>query len=518
MPFLFLLFALLILPCAGFAEEAPALPVVQPLFVDATPLPQVMSELARFHTLRDHKEAWNLADEKGLAGFIASIEALIAYHGLNPAPYPLVDLRAAANPPSDKQKLELLIDVTLLRLAHDLRGDFLDLDKIYPGWSFRRAPADLPVLLNEAIENGNLSTFFDKLAPANNSYRALTSALQTYRTIQNKGGWGRIELGSSLRPQDRSPRILHLRARLAAESYAVPQPLAGQEDMFDDALAQTLILYQTRNGLTPDGHVGAQTLQALNMPVAARIAQIRANMERWRSMPEDFPPDSYVNVNIPAFTVTIVEDGKEIYRGKVVDGRIDRPTPFIDSAIETILINPSWHVPLKIARKDILPKLQKDPAYLEKQGIEIVGRADDPFGAQIDWKNMHPRDFHYRLRQVPSDINSLGQIKFTFANPFDVYMHGTPHQELFDKPQRTFSSGCVRLEDPLRVAEILLGSNKDKGVWSRERILTEIASQKTRPLTLAHPIPIYILYESVFEDESKQINFRPDIYGYDTLR
>ena len=106
MPFLFLLFALLILPCAGFAEEAPALPVVQPLFVDATPLPQVMSELARFHTLRDHKEAWNLADEKGLAGFIASIEALIAYHGLNPAPYPLVDLRAAANPPSDKQKLD----------------------------------------------------------------------------------------------------------------------------------------------------------------------------------------------------------------------------------------------------------------------------------------------------------------------------------------------------------------------------------------------------------------------------
>jgi murein L,D-transpeptidase YcbB/YkuD len=173
-------------------------------------------------------------------------------------------------------------------------------------------------------------------------------------------------------------------------------------------------------------------------------------------------------------------------------------------------------VPAKIARKDILPKLRKDRHYLEKLGFVIAGRTEDPTGASIDWKDMDDADFNYQLRQSPGDLNSLGKLKFNFANPFDVYMHGTPHQELFAKAERDFSSGCVRLEDPVRVGEILLGYNKDKGGWTEDRINSEIDAGKTHWVILAKPMPIYFLYWSVFTTEDGEANFRNDIYGYDS--
>jgi len=376
-------------------------------------------------------------------------------------------------------------DGKTVHLAHDLHGDNVNLDSRYPGWNFHRQAADFPVLLNAAIINGTLGTFFQQLAPQHQSYRALAAALQIYVAIEAKDSWPKITPGPSLRPQDKSNRVAQLRARLAAEGYKTPP--TEEEDFFDDDLSQALIAYQTHNGLSPDGHAGAKTQESLNVPVAARIGQIRANMERWRHIPEDFPPQRYVMVNIPDFSVTIHENGAEVYNGTVIDGRADRRTPFIDSSIYNIVFNPSWHVPRSIARKDILPKLRKDPLYLERLGIVIKGRDYDPSGATIDWKNLPPGRFAYELRQVPGDLNSLGQLKFNFRNPFDVYMHGTPHQELFEKVERDFSSGCVRLKDPERVAEILLQDNKEGEGWDQERIADEIEEGKTRTLPLANP-------------------------------
>jgi len=221
-------------------------------------------------------------------------------------------------------------------------------------------------------------------------------------------------------------------------------------------------------------------------------------------------------VNIPDFSITIVEDDKVIYRGIVIDGKTDRQTPFIASRVVNMLVNPSWHVPVSIARKDILPKLRKDRHYLEKLDFIIAGRERDPTGASIDWKHMKDEDFNYQLRQNPGDLNSLGQLKFNFSNAFDVYMHGTPHQELFGKAERDFSSGCVRLEDPVRVGEILLSHNKDKTPWDEQHINDAIDDGKTLEVSLARPMPVYFLYWSVFVDENGQLNFRKDIYGYDT--
>ena len=514
--FLFIFFlGLLSVLSPAYAETPPV--VTETTFADDA----ASKELSGFYALRGKAAAWNLSDETSIQkaqAFVNSVEALIAYHGLEKSQYQLDNLRQLIAAPTDenKKKLEFAISQSLLHLAHDLHGDNHNLAALYPGWSFHRSAADIPALLNKAITQGTLETFFDKIAPQNPAYRNLTAALQIYREIESKGGWSNITLGAPLRPQDKNERVGQLRARLAAEGY-LPSPTAEQNDVFDSELEHALISYQARNGLQADGHAGAKTQEALNVPIATRLNQIIANMERWRHMPDDFPPQRNTIINIPDFTITITEDGALIYQGIVVDGRIDRATPFISSKITNMMVNPSWHVPLKIARKDILPKLQKDSTYLEKQGIVIAGREEDPSGTTIDWKKVKPAKFSYLLRQNPSDMNSLGQLKFNFLNPFDVYMHGTPHQELFAKAERSFSSGCVRLEEPEAVAEILLMHNKDKEVWSKERIEAEIASEKTHLVMLAKPMPVYFVYWSVFAGSDGLINFRKDIYGYDDV-
>jgi murein L,D-transpeptidase YcbB/YkuD len=285
--------------------------------------------------------------------------------------------------------------------------------------------------------------------------------------------------------------------------------------MFDDKLKQALTAYQLRNGLAATGNLGAKTLEALNVPIDARIDQITANMERWRHMPEDFPPSRYALVNIPDYSIVIVEDAKEIYRGIVIVGEVDRKTPFIDSAVRSMIVNPAWHVPAKIAREDILPKLQKDPHYLEKLGFVIRGSKDDPYGEHIDWNAIRENEFNFRLRQAPGDMNSLGRLKFDFDNDFAVYMHGTPHHSLFKRNARALSSGCVRLRDPEKVAAIVLAGNKEP--WDVKRIEDEIAAGKTRWVGIENPLPLYILYWTVFAGADGQINFRNDVYGYDTF-
>ena len=247
--------------------------------------------------------------------------------------------------------------------------------------------------------------------------RDLARALRQYNDIAAKGGWPGIDEGPVLGPGDHGPRVVQLRARLEAEDYL--EPLAGKKALFfDTALRKALTDYQAHNGLAANGHLGTKTLEALNVPIAARLDQIRANMERWRHMPEDFPPTRAAIVNIPDFEIKIRDDDTVIYRGPVIVGQVERKTPFIQSVIQSMIINPAWHVPAKIARADILPKLRKDPHYLEKLGFVIRGSEYDPHGENIDWKNMPDEEFDFRLRQQPGKMNSLGRLKVRFRQRF----------------------------------------------------------------------------------------------------
>jgi murein L,D-transpeptidase YcbB/YkuD len=477
-------------------------------------------DLNAFYTKRNDKTVWNFVGPENiiaLNNFLASVEQVIKYHGLQESHYPIDLMRKLASSSDDdaRMKLELLVTDTLLRLSHELHGDENDLDDLYVGWNFHRNKIDIPSELAVAVATNNLGDYINSLAPHKSPYEALAKALQTYRDMQAKGNWPTIDPGPKLIPKDNSPRISQLRARLAAEGYVTTSDHVTDNNLYDDDLLKTIMMWQSRNGLEADGHIGKDTLATLNLPIQSRIETIEANMERWRHMPDDFPPGRGTVVNIANASIEISEMDKVIYRGPVVVGKVDRKTPFIDSNIRSMIINPSWHVPAKIAAKDILPKLRKDPHYLEKLGFVIKGDVDDPHGEKIDWDRIRESEFNFRLRQSPGDMNSLGRLKFDFDNDFAVYMHGTPHQELFKKTQRDFSSGCIRLRDPEQVGELLLANND--GAWTVQKIEDEIAKDKTRWIGLTKPMPLAVVYWTAFTDETGSLNFRKDVYDYDQV-
>jgi murein L,D-transpeptidase YcbB/YkuD len=481
-------------------------------------------DLNAFYKVRDYRYAWDFS-KKGesdtVTAFINSVDAMVDYHGLERETYALPLIRgliASSNENNNNAlKLELLASDTFLRLARDLHGDDIDMDQLYLGWKFHRDDIDIPTKLAEAVADNKLSEFITGLAPKNQAYAQLAKALHDYRAIQAAGGWRAVAPGPILRPKDSGKRVAQLRARLAAEGYMPRQSLPLKKQQFyDNELAKAVAEYQTRNGIEITGHAGAVTVATMGQPSWSRVAKIRANMERWRHMPDNYPPERYAIVNIPAMSLVIYDDGAFVFKGPVVVGRVDRKTPFIQSAIRSMIINPIWHVPLNIARKDILPMLKEDPLYLEKQGFVIGGGTTDPHGKGINWATMPEKEFNFRLRQSPGDLNSLGRLKFDFDSDFAIYMHGTPHHDTFGHDVRAESSGCVRLQNPVDVAKVLLTHNI-KDPWDEDRIDDQIESKKTKWIPFAKPLPIDIVYWTVFPDDEGRINFRDDIYDYDAL-
>lgn len=495
------------------------------------------ASLSAFYAMRNYSPAWDMRTEESRAamgGFIKSVADFAYYNGLDIEQYRLIFPTSTEDGDYNTPDFtaDLLITDMLLRLVKDLRGDDLHFEKLYTGWHFKHPYAGQDVIagLADAVAVGKVGEFLTGLLPANIAYDELARTLADYRQLAAQRPWSRVTVGATIRPGERSIRVSQVRARLEAEKYLPPTivPVINSDPtsetaviataptddtmLYDNTLKAAVQAYQGRNGLATDGNIGAKTIESMNIPVTHRIRQIMANMERWRQMPESFG-DSYVMVNIADATVKLFDGGAMRYFGPVVIGKIDRKTPFINSNLSHVIFNPSWHVPAKIARKDILPKLRRDPRYLEKMAISIRDNDQDPYGVGIDWDNVHENNFYFNLRQSPGDHNSLGRIKFDFDNDFAVYMHGTPHQELFARAERAQSSGCIRLRDPELLAELVLAANP--GAWDVSKIRAAIAARQTKWQRISKQIPIYVLYWTVFIGDDGQPNFRSDIYGYD---
>lgn len=340
----------------------------------------------------------------------------------------------------------------------------------------------------------------------------LEEAISQYVQLAAEGGWPKIPAGTSLREGDRNDRILLLKKRLIASAdLAAP---SDQEDFFDSVLTEAVQKFQTRHGLAADGIVGAKTLAALNVPISERIRQLAASLKRCQPLPPVLE-SRHILVNIADFTLKLYEDGELRLSMPVIVGKTYRQTPVFSSRISSLVLNPNWEVPYSIATKDLLPKVKKDPGYLDRQGFQVFrgwkpAQKIDP--ATIDWTKLSARQFPYRLRQTPGPDNSLGRVKFLFPNPYDVYLHDTPAKELFQKDSRPFSSGCIRLAKPLELAAYLLqGTPLD----SLENLTREIAGGKTRSVAIPAPIPIHIVYMTAWVDHEGIIQFRQDIYNRD---
>ena len=247
---------------------------------------------------------------------------------------------------------------------------------------------------------------------------------------------------------------------------------------------------------------------------ARQVRVIEANLERWRWLPDDLGR-RHVEVRVAAFELALVERGRDVLTMRAVVGKRHRRTPMLSSALRTVVLNPSWQVPHKIAVKDIIPQVRKDPGYLQKQGITLYAGwapgapAVDP--ASVDWKGATLQNFRLRLRQRPGASNALGRFKFLFPNKYDVYLHDTPKPQLFGYPQRTFSSGCVRLQRPLDLADALLRGHQG---WTRERIQRALGGGELA-LALPSPVPVHLTYFTAWADADGAAHFRPDVYGRD---
>lgn len=343
----------------------------------------------------------------------------------------------------------------------------------------------------------------------------LEEALKIYETMNKKGEWPLIPDGEKLKMGDRSPRVEILRKRLKGEKYLMGAK-GGEVDLFDADVDLALKEFQKNHGLLVDGELGKNSINAFNASLDKRICQIRVNLERLRTSPLVVEPRAVV-VNVPDFTLTVYENDKPAFTNRVIVGQRDKKTPLLDSQITYLVLNPAWNVPRKIAVKEELAHIQKDPNYLARKNMKLIAVGENPGEvdpATIDWSTMTEEGFNYRLVQKPGQGNALGTIKFMFPNPYDVYLHDTSNRSLFLRGDRALSHGCVRVENPLDLAEFVLKETPD---WTKESVTQAIHRGGQKVVPLNNAVPVHIIYVTSWVDSRGIVQFRNDLYKRDPI-
>jgi murein L,D-transpeptidase YcbB/YkuD len=307
-----------------------------------------------------------------------------------------------------------------------------------------------------------------------------------------------------------------LDTRLRRSGDLPPDATPPEDFRYDGEIVAAVRRFQARHGLPTDGVLGAATLRELNVPLATRVRQIELSMERLRWLPH-FRPGPIVAINVPSYTLWAFEAplgaGDRVLSMRVVVGRAAMQTPIFIADMRHVEFSPYWNVPRAIQNKELLPRLLRDPGYLEREDMEIVRVRGEAPAASIDAATLDRLERgELRIRQRPGPKNALGGIKFALPNAMDIYLHATPAQELFERTRRDFSHGCIRIADPLALARFVL---RDRPEWTTERMQTAIAAQKTLVVPLRDPVPVVIFYTTAIVDADDRAVFVPDVYRYD---
>jgi L,D-transpeptidase YcbB len=409
------------------------------------------------------------------------VEAVLAAEaesqGLSLSPPPM----AGEQTPAQRRML------AALRLARALAQGAVRPDTVQPDWTIPVPPFDAEAALQRLAASGDPLPWLRSLAPQQEDYQRLRQALARYRSLARAGGWPPLPNGPVVKPGAADPRLPLLRSRLMLEGDLAANAATGT--VFDAATEQALRRFQRRHGLAADGRLGGATLAALNVSAEARARQIAANLERWRWLPRAVPDDRIV-VNAAAAGLSLVKSGETVLRLRVIVGTPQHPTPVLAARIVSLLLNPPWDIPSSIAAKEIRPRARRDPGYLAREGIVPHGGG---------------------LRQLPGPKNALGGLKFEMPNPLDVYLHDTPDKRLFDRMPRFFSHGCIRLEHPQELAQLLL----QQDAAASARLEPAIAAETTSRLPVTPTIPIYVLYFTATAAADETVMLYDDLYGRD---
>jgi len=340
------------------------------------------------------------------------------------------------------------------------------------------------------------------------TYQRLKEALLSYSAIQVRGGWPSLPADAQLAPGASGPSVALLRRRLAITEDLGAEREAG--DTYDAAVIEAVKRFQSRHGLEPTGSVNKQTLRALNVPVAARIKQLEASLERLLGMDFIFA-ERYVVVNIPAAFVEAVAHDKVERRYRVIVGKVDRPSPTLTAYITAINLNPTWTVPLSITKSEIFARMRRDPSYLSRMHMRVVGAHDEDISPQsIDWSS--DRSPNFTIRQDSGNWNALGNLKIDMPNPYSVYMHDTTTRNLFANDYRFDSHGCTRVDNVRDLAAWVLD---DVPGWNRAAIDAGIAAGILKVINLPRRMPVAWVYLTGWMTHDGTINFREDVYKHD---
>ncbi|MCB8837515.1 murein L,D-transpeptidase [Aurantimonas sp. VKM B-3413] len=339
--------------------------------------------------------------------------------------------------------------------------------------------------------------------------QATQSAAYSYQQIAAGGGWPMVPEVGPLRIGIDNGAVPVLRQRLAIAGDLASN--AGLSTAFDTYVQGAVKRFQARHGLPADGVVSTETYKAMNVPVELRLNQLMTNIQRLNEMVVKDLGQRFVMVNIPAASIEAVENGVVVQRHVAIVGKIDRQTPILESKITNLNLNPYWHAPASIVRKDIIPLMQKDPTYLERSDIHIYdGKGNEIPPQSIDWHSSEAEK--YLFRQDPGKNNAMASVKINFPNPYAVYMHDTPQQSLFSELMRFESSGCVRVQN---VRDLIVWLARDTPGWDRQRIEQVIAARDRQDVDLASPVPVYFTYISAWATDPTVPQFRDDIYHRD---
>ncbi|WP_426661511.1 L,D-transpeptidase family protein [Rhodanobacter aciditrophus] len=509
-----LLIALCLLPLAGRARAPdPETASIRSQVEQLAAAGGAMSALTDFYRQRQYAPAWT---RPATVDQLLAALAGTASDGLDPEDYGLSRLKAMRAAladdkaaPAQRARFDLrATDAYLAALVQLYRGKVAPVT-LDPHWNFEERPLDPAQDLQaaiDAVDSGRVAELFARARPQDPLYDRLRDALARLRAVAQRGGWPGLPDGPTLKPGMRDARVPLLRQRLVAGGYLPAGEAAGER--YDATLEAAVKQFQRDQYLAADGGVGAATRAALNVTANRRVDQLRVNLERARWLMHEVQGD-FVVVDIAGYKVSYYKDGKSVWSSRVQVGKPYRSTPVFKSRITYITLNPTWTVPPTILKHDIVPKIRADPGYLAANRIRVLdskGQLVPP--RSVNWNN--PRGIV--LRQDAGPGNSLGRLVIRFPNPYAVYLHDTPHQELFGASRRDFSSGCIRVQHARELAVLLLG---DPAKWDRVALDRAIDTGRTQTVNLARPVPLLLAYWTVHLHRDGRVSYRPDIYQRD---
>ncbi len=474
-------------------------------------------EVPTFYANRNYEPAWT--ENKNVKDLLESLESSYD-EGLDPEDYhykginELLDKKKSGSlSNNERADLDLLLTDALIMYASHLLEGKLEQSALRKKWDVEKneRPDNVDSLLTVTLHNKQVKPALERIKPSHYMYLLMKFHLKKLRQEAEDGGWPEVSGGETLKKDMDDPRIMEIREYLMATGD-MRESNSVDETVFDNELEAAVKKFQLRHGLTDDGVIGKGTIEQMQVPIESRIESIKINLERLRWI-FHHPDEDFLIVNIAGFNVRRVTDRQEVFNSRVIVGKYHHESPVFMGKMTYIVVNPTWTLPYSIATNETLPKLKKDPGYLEAKHMEVMDRNGTILNpSSIDWSQYSRGNFPFIIRQKAGPWNALGEVKFMFPNKYSVYLHDTPSRSLFERQDRAFSHGCIRTEDKWGLMMSLMD---DPEVWNMDKINEILKSGKTTNINLPKPINIYLIYLTAVADRENNLYFFKDVYKRD---